>query len=58
MIVEDLVHDEEVVREAAAEALAAAIEKNRDQVECTLSQLLELYEDKLYVSTCATAFVL
>ena len=49
MLLEDIVHDEEVVRSSAAEALAAALKQHKDFVPGVLHKLLEIYEEKLYV---------
>ena len=50
MVSEDVIHDESVIREAAARALVAALADNRGYAEAILKQLLALYEEKLYVS--------
>lgn len=49
MLVDDVVHEQEVVRQAAAQALAAAVEEHPDQVDTILQLLLSVYEDKAYV---------
>ena len=50
VVVSKVVHSEDVVRKAAARALAAAVKQNRKQITMVLQELLELYQDKLYVS--------
>ena len=50
IVSEDVIHDESVIREAAARALVAALADNRGYAEAILNQLLALYEEKLYVS--------
>ena len=50
MIVKDTVHNEAVIRQAVASGLAAAVAEHTDQVSIIMDQLLELYQDKLYVS--------
>merc|ERR1740131_818046 len=44
---EDVAHPVGVVREAAAEALAALLEANQQQTGAVLTQLLDRYQDKL-----------
>ncbi len=48
-LVVDTTHNEEVIREASALALASALAENPDYVPAVLQQLMEVYEDKLYV---------
>ena len=49
-LVDDIIHPEGVVRESAAKALSATLQQHPDFVSAILQQLLELYEEKLYVS--------
>ena len=49
MLVDEVVHKEQVVREAAAAAIANAIECHPDYVEAVLQELLDVYDAKLYV---------
>lgn len=49
-MIEDVIHHEEVVRSAGAEALSSAISQYQEQSTTVLSQLTELYHQKLYVS--------
>ncbi|XP_033829216.1 eIF-2-alpha kinase activator GCN1 [Periophthalmus magnuspinnatus] len=48
LLIGDVTHHEEVVRLAAAEALSSAISQYKDQSATVLSQLTELYQQKLY----------
>lgn len=48
-LLEDVVHDVEVVRNIAPLALAAAINEHPDVAPFILQQLLDLYEEKLKV---------
>merc|ERR1719357_1225606 len=47
LVLEDVAHPVSVVREAAAEALAALLEEDGEQTGAVLTQLLESYEEKL-----------
>eukprot|EP00092_Neocalanus_flemingeri_P000097 GFUD01000099.1.p1 GENE.GFUD01000099.1~~GFUD01000099.1.p1 ORF type:complete len:2003 (+),score=661.60 GFUD01000099.1:178-6009(+) len=47
LVLEDVAHPIGVVREAAAEALAALLADDGDQTGAVLTQLLERYEDRL-----------
>ena len=49
VLLEDVAHDVEVVRNAASPALAAAITEHPDVAPFILQQLLDLYEEKLKV---------
>ena len=48
-LLEDVVHDVEVIRKAAAPALAAAITEHPDVAPSILQQLVDLYDVKLKV---------
>ena len=48
-LLEDVVHDVEVIRKAAAPALAAAITEHPDVAPSILQQLVDLYGVKLKV---------
>ncbi|XP_055861350.1 eIF-2-alpha kinase activator GCN1-like [Biomphalaria glabrata] len=48
-IVEDCIHDNEVVRSSAALALAQVLSKHPSQIPCILRTLLDQYEAKLYL---------
>nr|XP_055023389.1 eIF-2-alpha kinase activator GCN1 [Misgurnus anguillicaudatus] len=48
MLIEDVIHHEEVVRSAGAEALSSAVSQYQDQSATVLSQLIELYHQKLF----------
>jgi hypothetical protein len=51
MLVDNTVHAESCIRTAAAEALATALEQHPHYLDMAMSRLLEMYEEKLYVST-------
>uniref|UniRef100_A0A673CFT4 GCN1 activator of EIF2AK4 n=1 Tax=Sphaeramia orbicularis TaxID=375764 RepID=A0A673CFT4_9TELE len=48
LLIGDVTHHEEAVRSAAAEALSSAVSQYKDQAATVLSQLTELYHQKLY----------
>lgn len=48
-LVEDVIHDEEIIRQAAAEALAATLNHHREYVTPIIDQLLQKYEEKYQV---------
>lgn len=48
-LVQDSTHPEETIRIAAADALSAALKVHPDYASAILCQLLELYEEKLFV---------
>ncbi|KAM9858158.1 stalled ribosome sensor GCN1 [Aulostomus maculatus] len=48
MLIGDVTYHEEAVRSAAAEALSSAVSQYRDQSATVLTQLTELYHQKLY----------
>ena len=48
-LLEDVVHDVEVMRKAAAPALAAAVTEHPDVAPSILQQLVDLYDVKLKV---------
>jgi len=50
VVVNKVVHSEEVVRNSAARALAAAVKHNRKHISMVVKELLGLYQDKLFVS--------
>lgn len=50
-LLEDVVHDFEVIRKAAAPALAAAVTENPDVAPSILQQLVDLYDVKLKVNS-------
>lgn len=51
-LLEDVVHDIEVIRKAAAPALAAAVTEHPDVAPSILQQLVDLYDVKLKVRSC------
>lgn len=50
-LLEDVVHDFEVIRKAAAPALAAAVTEHPDVAPSILQQLVDLYDVKLKVKS-------
>ncbi|XP_013411317.1 eIF-2-alpha kinase activator GCN1 [Lingula anatina] len=46
----DVIHSEAVIREAAADALAAALKEFPEQVPLVLEQLMDKYREKLYLA--------
>lgn len=50
LLIKDVTHHEETVRAAAAEALSSAVSQYPEESASVLSQLTELYQQKLYVS--------
>lgn len=50
-LLEDVVHDVEVIRKAAAPALAGAVTEHPDVAPSILQQLFDLYDVKLKVRT-------
>lgn len=49
LLIGDVTHHEDAIRSASAEALSTAVSHYRDQSACVLSQLTQLYHQKLYV---------
>jgi hypothetical protein len=49
-LIQDVVHSEEVIRKAAADTLAKTLTHNPGFLPATLAQLLDKYQEKLYVS--------
>ena len=50
LLVDDIIHVQEVVRQASSEALAKIIDEYQDYLPAVLQVLLEKYNEKLYVS--------
>lgn len=50
LLIKDVTHHEETVRVAVAEALSSAVSQYKEESATVLSQLTELYQQKLYVS--------
>ena len=50
LLVEDVVHEQSAVRQAAAEGLASAIKQHPEQIDTILQLLLNVYSEQLYVS--------
>ncbi|XP_073675995.1 stalled ribosome sensor GCN1 [Garra rufa] len=48
LLIEDVIHHEEAVRSASAEALSSAVGQYHEQSATVLTQLTELYHQKLY----------
>ena len=51
LLVDDVVHEESAVRQAAAQGLAAAVKIHPGQIDTMLQLLLSNYSEQLYVST-------
>lgn len=51
LLIGDVTHHEEAIRSASAEALSTAVSNYKDQSASVLSQLTQLYHQKLYVRT-------
>lgn len=49
-VLEDVDHDVDLMRKAAAAALAQVLEKHQTYIPVVLAELLDLYEQRLYVS--------
>ena len=56
-IVDDILHDVEVVRKAASETISQVLEVHSEFVPGILQQLLVKYEEKLYVSAVSLCLV-
>lgn len=54
-LLEDVVHDVEVIRKAAAPALAAAVTEHPDVAPSILQQLVDLYDVKLKVAPASVS---
>lgn len=50
VLIKDVIHHEEAVRQAGAEALSKGVEEYRSQTRDVMTKLMELYQEKLYVS--------
>uniref|UniRef100_A0A8C4T4N2 GCN1 activator of EIF2AK4 n=1 Tax=Erpetoichthys calabaricus TaxID=27687 RepID=A0A8C4T4N2_ERPCA len=48
LLIEDVIHYEEAVRQAGAEALSNAVAQYRHQASDVMMKLMELYQEKLY----------
>ncbi|XP_026072938.1 eIF-2-alpha kinase activator GCN1-like [Carassius auratus] len=48
LLIEDVIHHEEAVRSAGAEALSSAVSQYHEQSATVLTQLTEIYHQKLY----------
>lgn len=57
LLIGDIIHHEEAIRTAAAEALSSAVSQYRDQSASVLGQLTELYHQKLYVRFLLNRFL-
>jgi len=53
-LIEDVVSDEDVIRQAAAKALEKTLEVHKDNINITMMMLKEKYEAKLYVCNLYT----
>lgn len=50
LLIGDVIHHEEAVRQAGAEALSRAVAQYSRQAAQVLGKLMEIYQEKLYVS--------
>ncbi|XP_077163690.1 stalled ribosome sensor GCN1 isoform X1 [Paroedura picta] len=48
VLIKDVIHYEEAVRQAGAEALSKSVEQYRSQTRDVLTKLMEIYQEKLY----------
>lgn len=51
VLIKDVIHYEEAVRQAGAEALSKGVEQYRSQTREVMNKLMEIYQEKLYVSS-------
>uniref|UniRef100_A0A670ZVW9 GCN1 activator of EIF2AK4 n=1 Tax=Pseudonaja textilis TaxID=8673 RepID=A0A670ZVW9_PSETE len=50
ILIQDVIHHEQAVRQAGAEALSKGVEQYRSQTKDVMAKLMEIYQEKLYVS--------
>uniref|UniRef100_A0A670KGB9 GCN1 activator of EIF2AK4 n=1 Tax=Podarcis muralis TaxID=64176 RepID=A0A670KGB9_PODMU len=48
VLIKDVIHYEEAVRQAGAEALSKSVEQYRSQTRDVMTKLMEIYQEKLY----------
>ncbi|XP_061459241.1 stalled ribosome sensor GCN1 [Rhineura floridana] len=48
VLIKDVIHHEEAVRQAGAEALSKSVERYRSQTRDVMTKLMEIYQQKLY----------
>ncbi|XP_053135159.1 eIF-2-alpha kinase activator GCN1 [Hemicordylus capensis] len=48
VLIKDVIHYEEAVRQAGAEALSEGVEQYRSQTKDVMTKLMEIYQEKLY----------
>ncbi|KAJ7309597.1 hypothetical protein JRQ81_007650, partial [Phrynocephalus forsythii] len=48
VLIKDVIHHEEAVRQAGAEALSKGVEQYRGQTRDVMAKLMEIYQEKLY----------
>ncbi|XP_063000268.1 stalled ribosome sensor GCN1 isoform X1 [Elgaria multicarinata webbii] len=48
VLIKDVIHYEEAVRQAGAEALSKGVEQYRSQTQDVMAKLMEIYQEKLY----------
>ena len=51
LLLEDVIHHVDIIRDSAAEALAAILDSYPKQVDDVMTKLFDMYQDKLVVST-------
>lgn len=53
LLIDDVIYHEAAVRQAGAEALSQAVARYQRQAAEVMGRLMEIYQEKLYVSDCA-----
>ncbi|XP_026540403.1 eIF-2-alpha kinase activator GCN1 [Notechis scutatus] len=48
ILIQDVIHHEQAVRQAGAEALSKGVEQYRSQTKDVMAKLMEIYQEKLY----------
>lgn len=54
LLIDDVIYHEAAVRQAGAEALSQAVARYQRQAAEVMGRLMEIYQDKLYVSSLCT----
>lgn len=57
LLIDDVIYHEAAVRQAGAEALSQAVARYQRQAAEVMGRLMEIYQEKLYVSDPAAAVV-
>lgn len=55
LLIDDVIYHEAAVRQAGAEALSQAVARYQRQAAEVMGRLMEIYQEKLYVSRLCTA---